>query len=91
MSNPYRSKSTIHLVLYDCRDISTVEEFDHSLISELTDPGVLGTGLTFEGPMDALEGFRITGSYEMDTALRKFIDLIRDSKLTVHSSRGFHM
>ena len=46
----------------------------------MTDSGVFGTGLTFEGTMDALEGFRITGPYEMDTALSKFIDLVRCSK-----------
>ena len=48
--------------------------------TDLTDSGVLGTGLTFEGPMDALESFRITGPCEMNTSLIKLIDLVRCSK-----------
>jgi hypothetical protein len=48
--------------------------------TDLTDSGVLGTGLTFEGPMDALESFRMTGPCEMSTALSELIDLIRCSK-----------
>ena len=41
---------------------------------------VLGTGLAFEGPMEALESFRITGSCEMNTSLIKLIDFARSSK-----------
>jgi hypothetical protein len=47
---------------------------------DLTNSGVLGTGLTFEGPMDALESFRITGPCEMSTALSELIELVRCSK-----------
>jgi len=48
--------------------------------TDLINPWVLGTGLPFEGPMDALESLRITGPCEMSTALSKLIDLVRCSK-----------
>jgi len=56
----------------------TIRSFPNE--TELTNSGVLGTELTFEGPMDDLESFRITGPCEMSIALSKLIDLVRSSK-----------
>jgi hypothetical protein len=45
----------------------------------------LGTSLTFDGPLESLESFKITGPCEMNTALGNLIDLTRKaekSKLT---------
>jgi len=50
--------------------------------TDLANSGVLGTELALEGPMEALESFRITGPCEMNTALSKLIDLTRGSKGT---------
>ena len=44
------------------------------------DSKVPGTRLAFEGPMEALESFRITGSCEMNTSLIQLIDFARSSK-----------
>ena len=51
--------------------------------------GVLGTGLAFEGPMSALESFRITGPCEMNTSLIKLIDLVRSSKSPISQLSSF--
>lgn len=56
----------------------TIRSFPNE--TDLINLGVLVTGLTFEGPMSALQSFRITGPCEMDTSLRKLIDLVRSSK-----------
>jgi len=48
--------------------------------TDLTNSGVLYTGLNFKGPMEALESFRITGPCEMSGPLRNLVDLARSSQ-----------
>jgi hypothetical protein len=53
--------------------------------AELTNSGVLGPLLAIEGPMEALESFRVTEPCEMNTGLSHLIDVARsgnNSKFT---------
>ena len=75
-SRPFAALSMVAETSKRWRNL-TIRSFPKELDS--TNSGVLETGLTFEGPMEVLESFRITGPCKMNTALGELIDLARNS------------
>ena len=80
ISDPGRSFTSLAMVSETSARWRNITIHSFPKETDLMNSWVLGTGLPFEGPMDALESLRITGLCEMSTALSKLIDLVRCSK-----------
>jgi hypothetical protein len=77
ISDPSQSYSAFAMVAETSKQWRNLTIRSFPKEADLANLGHFKIAAAFEGPMDALESFRITGPCEMNTALSKLIDLAR--------------